>query len=179
MSRTDTAVRVIPPLRPTERPMSRSASRCDHRRRGPNLCRPTLEPFDRGQDHTVSTAGLETRRRPAPTEPPNGAQQLRLIHGRVLNEDPLTGHRFFSCRKGNRPSPRYLAVALDEEQKQKPLCSGRLGCARRSSVGGATLPPDAARVNAPGTRREARLPCGAETAALHGKERSSTWRSGS
>jgi hypothetical protein len=47
MSRTDTAVRVIPPPRPTESARSRSGSRCDHRRRGPNLCRPTLEPFDR------------------------------------------------------------------------------------------------------------------------------------
>ena len=50
--------------------MSQSGPRCDHRRRGPNLCLPTLEPFDRSARATapasaaritpVSAAGLET-----------------------------------------------------------------------------------------------------------------------
>jgi hypothetical protein len=81
--------------------MSQSGSRCDDRRRGPNLCLPTLGAVrpkrpgrrrrPRARPGSVSGAGLETRRRPVPTEPPSGAQQLRLIHGRVPNEDPLTG----------------------------------------------------------------------------------------
>ena len=72
--------------------MSRSGSRCDHRRRGPNLCRPTLESFDRsGQDHTGQCRGS----RDPPQTGPDGAAECcaaaRLIHGRVPNEDPLTG----------------------------------------------------------------------------------------
>lgn len=48
-------------------------------------------------------------------EPPNGAQQLRLIHGRGPNEDPLTGHRL--CAKAIVQPRRYLALALDEDRE--------------------------------------------------------------
>jgi hypothetical protein len=41
--------------------MSRSASRCYHRRRGPNLCRPTLEPFDRSARAPATAPGRAAR----------------------------------------------------------------------------------------------------------------------
>src|ERR687898_3456911 len=141
MSRTDTAVRVIPPLRPTERQCPDLVHAVTIGA-GDRTCAGTLEPFDRSarapatapasaaRITPLSAAGLETRRRPAPTEPPNGAQQLRLIHGRVPNEDPLTGHRFCSCAKAIVQARRYLALALDEERKR---CAGSVALPLRAN----------------------------------------------
>jgi hypothetical protein len=127
MSRTDTAVRLIPPLRPTERPMP-GAGDCARARPGSHRSVPRV-----------------SRPRPAPTEPLKGGQQLRLIHGRDPNEDPLT---VLLLRKGNRRSP--------------PVSSSRPG--REAGVHQArTIGPTAAFSGARSTNAHGAgaLPCGA------------------
>ena len=75
---------------------------------------PATAPASAARITPVSAAGLEARRRRAPTEPPNGAQQLRLIHGRGPNEDPLRGTGSAPAQNANVQARRYLALALDD-----------------------------------------------------------------
>jgi hypothetical protein len=123
--------------------MSQSGSRCDHRRRGPNLCLPTLEPFDRStrapatapasaaRITPVSAAGLETRRRPGPTEPPSGAHQLRLLIRNATVYQASAHYRNARIARGlsrtrrHRPARCVVRRGIPGLSSEPGACSGK------------------------------------------------------